>query len=458
MFTPALAAAVVFAASANRPLPAPADGPPGAMVKEVVEKISSERLHGIVEHLAAFGTRHTLSDTTSATRGIGAARNWIKAEMESYSKDTGGRLRVSFEEFEQPPMKRVPKALKLVNVVGVLPGSIPEAAGRRYYVVGHYDSRCTDVMDAEHDAPGANDDASGTAVVMELARVLGDVKLDSTVVFLAVAGEEQGLLGSAYHAAQAAARKEDIRGVLSNDIVGDPTGPADALGRPVSARYKIRVFSEGVPRNPTAQQLAEIHNLAGEGDSPSRELARFVAETGELERTGVRAMPVFRPDRFLRGGDHSSFNDNGYPAVRFTTVYENYDRQHQDIRTRNGRPYADLPEFVDADYLADVARLNAATIIHLANAPSSPPRARLLASELSDDTTVRWDASPEPDVAGYEVVWRDTTSATWTGCKDVGKVTEATIPLSKDNVFFGVRAYDVDGYRSPVEFPGVGRN
>ncbi len=427
------------------------------MIAGVVAEIDASRMHAVVTRLAEFGTRHTLSDTSSPTRGIGAARNWIKSEMEAFSQAGGGRLQVSFEEFEQPRTSRVPKAVQIVNVVGVLPGSMPEAASRRYYVVGHYDSRNTDAMDFAGDSPGANDDASGTAVVMELARVLADARLDATVVFLATAGEEQGLLGASYHAAQAAARKEDIRGVLSNDIVGDPTGPADASGRPMSDRAQIRVFSEGLPRNPQAARLAEIRNHASENDSPSRQLARFVAEAGALHRTDVQAMLIFRPDRYLRGGDHSAFNDNGFPAVRFTTVYENYDRQHQNVTQRDGRPYGDVPEFVDGEYLADVARLNAAALVRLANAPSAPRKARLLTRDLANDTTIRWEASPEPDVAGYEVVWRETTSATWTDSKDVGIATEATLPLSKDNVFFGVRAYDRDGYRSPVVFPGSGR-
>jgi Zn-dependent M28 family amino/carboxypeptidase len=434
-----------------------AHGGQDKVVAGVLAEIDAARMHAVVTRLAKFGTRHTLSDTVSPTRGIGAARNWIKSEMETASRAGGGRLQVSFEEFEQPKTNRVPKAVQVVNVVGVLPGSMPEAASRRYYVVGHYDSRNTDAMDAAGDAPGANDDASGTAVVMELARVLADAKLDATVVFLATAGEEQGLLGASYHAAQAAARKEDIRGVLSNDIVGDPTGPADASGKPMSERARIRVFSEGVPRNPQAARLAEIRNHSAESDSPSRQLARFVAEAGSLQHTDVQAMLVFRPDRFLRGGDHSAFNDNGFPAVRFTTVYENYDRQHQNIVEKNGKPYGDVPEFVDAEYLADVARLNAAALIRLANAPSAPANARLLTKDLVTDTTIRWEASPEPDVAGYEVVWRETTSATWTDSKDVGAATEATLPLSKDNVFFGVRAYDRDGYRSPVVFPGSRR-
>lgn len=454
-----LALASVLAAPLMIGLPAPAPSPNGdGLVKQVVDRVDSQHAYYLVEKLVGFGTRHTLSDTRSETRGIGAARRWIKSEMESYAKSSREpRLTVSFEEFTQRPGPRVPTETTIVNVVGVLPGMMPEAANRRYYVVGHYDSRNGDPLDGAGDSPGANDDASGTAVVMELARVLADVKLDATVVFLCTAGEEQGLLGASYHAAQAAARGEDIRAVLSNDIVGDPTGPADPVGKPVSARYKIRVFSEGVGRNPGARELAEMRSVSSESDSPSRQLARCIAEVARETRTAVQPMLIFRPDRFLRGGDHSAFNDNGFAAVRFTTVFENYDRQHQTITRREGKPYGDLPEFVDADYLGNVARLNAAAIVSLANAPSSPGNTRIITAQLTNDTTLRWEASPEPDVAGYEVVWRDTTSPEWTNSKDVGKATEATLPLSKDNVFFGVRAYDMDGYRSPVAFPSAAK-
>jgi hypothetical protein len=426
---------------------------PPALPGQVMSQIDDTKAKSFVEKLASFGTRHTLSDTTSDVRGIGAARRWIKSQFEEFSKGGGGRLQVSFEEFQQPPVARVPQEATLVNVVAVLPGTMPEAAKRRYYVVGHYDSRNGETLDVTADAPGANDDASGTAVVMEIARVLADKKLDATVVFLATAGEEQGLLGAAYHAAQASGRGESIRGVLSNDIVGDPTGPDDADGKPVATRDRIRVFSEGVPKNAPAEVMARIRTLAAESDSPSRELSRYVYEVGMVQRAPVRAFVVNRPDRFLRGGDHLAFNDNGFPAVRFTTIHEHYDRQHQNVTQKNGKPYGDVPEFVDATYLGNVARLNAATIVHLANAPSSPPNTRILTAKLENDTTLNWDPSPEPDLAGYEVVWRDTTSPIWLNVKDVGKVTEVTLPINKDNVFFGVRAYDKDGYRSPAAFP-----
>lgn len=427
------------------------------LVARVLSKIDPQRMHADVTTLAGFGTRHTFSDPDSTTRGIGAARRWIKSEMEAASRAGGGRLRVTFEEFDQPPTARVPTPVKIVNVVGVLPGTMPEATTRRYYVVGHYDSRNASGRDGAGDAPGANDDASGTAVVIELARVLADARLDATIVFLATGGEEQGLLGAAYHAAQAAARKEDIRGVLNNDIVGDPTGPVGPDGKRLVDRGRVRVFSEGVPRNPNAQTLAEIRNLAAENDSPSRQLARYVHEIGERHQTDVQPMLVFRPDRFLRGGDHLAFNEQGFPAVRFTTVYENFDRQHQNVSQRDGKPYGDVPEFVDGEYLANVARLNAAVLINMANAPSAPPNARLLSRELTNDTTIRWDPSPDLDVAGYEVVWRETTDALWRHSKDVGKVTEVILPFSKDNVFIGVRAYDRDGYKSPVAFPSAER-
>lgn len=431
--------------------PVPSVAPP-AMAASVVSDVDSQRTRSYVVSLAGFGTRHTLSDTTSATRGIGAARNWIKSELEEFSRAGGGRLQVSFEQFEQPPMARMPKGGTIVNVVAVLPGSMPEAQKRRYYVVGHYDSRNGETMDVTGDAPGANDDASGTAVVLELARVLAGRKLDATVVFLATAGEEQGLLGAVYHADQAAARGETILGVLSNDIVGDPSVPP-SVGGTGDARTRIRIFSEGLPRKASAEKLAEMKNLAGECDSRSRQVARFVDEVARWHALPVQPMLIFRPDRFLRGGDHSAFNDAGFPAVRFTTVHENYDRQHANITEKDGKAYGDVPEFVDEQYLGGVARLNAAALVHLANAPSSPPNARIITASLANDTTLRWDASPEPDTAGYEVLWRLTTEATWTHCKDAGTSRDITLPLSKDDVFFGVRAYDKDGYRSPAVFP-----
>jgi len=337
-----------------------------------------------------------------------------------------------------------------VNVVAVLAGSMPAAAARRYAVVGHYDSRCSDVLDAEGDAPGANDDGSGVAAVMELARVMAGRRFDATLVFLLTAGEEQGLLGARAHAKAARAAGTAYRGVLSNDIVGDPGG------QPAGAR-RIRVFSEGVPPGASPEEVRRIASLAAEHDSPSRQLARFVAEVAGLHRPGVEAMLVFRADRFLRGGDHLAFLAEGFPAVRFTDLREDYARQHQDPRVEGGVRYGDLPEYVDPEYLAAVARLNGAALAHLANAPSTPADARVVTAALANDTTVRWSPSPEPDTAGYEVLWRETTSPTWQRTFDAGAATEYRLDPSKDDGLFGVRAYDRDGFRSPVAFCGAGK-
>ena len=468
-----LTLALLALLSAEPPVP-----PRPELPSQLITGVSRDRIQADVETLAGFGTRHSLSRTDSETRGIGAARNWIKTELEAAATAAGGKLQVSFEEFTAPKSQRVPQPHPFVNVVAVLPGTMPEAAQRRYYVVGHYDSMCADVMNPDCDSPGANDDASGTAVTMELARVLAAHPLESTVVFLCTPGEEQGLIGAKYHADQAKTRGAKILGVLNNDIVGDPYGKYNPLAQADlqgdfnmdrllrrdqgdvnlrDLRTTIRIFSEGVPRSATTEQLAQIRSLAGEYDSPSRQLARYIVGVAAIENTTLKPKLVFRLDRFLRGGDHSMFNDNGFPAVRFTVPIEDYSRQHANVAPKGGRPYGDLPEYCDFGYIADVARLNGLTLIHMANAPSPPARARIITARLGTDTTIRWEKSPEPDVAGYEVVWRDTTSPTWDHAVNAGAATELTLDLGKDDVFFGVRAYDKDGYRSPVVFAGVAR-
>lgn len=429
--------------------------PPAHLQAEVLKLVEEGRLRQSVEKLSEFGTRHTLSDTASPTRGIGAARNWLRSELEGYA-GTPPRLSVGFEEFDAPKSRRLPQGGRIVNVVATIPGRQKESADRRYYIVAHYDSRNTDPLDAEGDAPGANDNASGTAVALECTRVLAGLELDSTVVVLLTAGEEQGLLGAQYHAAQAAARGENILGVLNNDIVGDPTDPAVKGGR----FYTVRVFSEGLPRNPTAEQLTTIRATAAESDSSSRQLARFVEFVGAQHGTALPQIGlVFRQDRFLRGGDHISFNDNGFPAVRFSVYREHYDRQHVNVTTQGSLPYGDLPRYTDAAYMAGVARLNLAVLINLANAPRPPANARIVNSELGNDTLLRWSPSPEPDVIGYEVVYRATTDSTWSEeqVRDVGRATEVTLKINKDDHFFGVRAYDRQGYRSPVSFAGTAK-
>lgn len=423
------------------------DAPSPAEVTALLAEVSPVRLRATVDRLAAFGTRHTLSPAAD-DRGIAAARTWIASELRA----AGGNLQVSLDAHAvSPDGRRIDTKVDVVNVVAILPGAMPEAASRRYYVIGHYDSRNSDVMDRTGDAPGANDDGSGTALVIELARVMASRRFDATIVFMATAGEEQGLVGARRHAAAAKKAGLDVRAVLSNDIVGDPTGPDDR--RDDTA---VRVFSEGLPLARDEAQAAALRNLGAEWDSPSRQLARFVEFVARWHALSVRPALRFRPDRYLRGGDHIAFNEQGFAAVRFTEMAERYDRQHQDLRTEAGHAFGDVAEHVDEHYLAGVARLDAAALAHLANAPSPPADVRLVTAELAVDTTVRWTASPEPDVAGYEVVWRATTASTWTHVKDAGTAVELRLPVSKDDWHFGVRAYDDAGYRSPVAFAGPG--
>ncbi len=413
----------------------------------VANGVSTTQLKYYVESLAGFGTRHVLSDVTSPTRGIGAARNWIKSEFEKSAAGTDGRMSVAFEEFDVPEGRRIPKGgAHLVNVVATLRGSDEKANARRIYIVGHYDSRNGGEMDATGDAPGANDDASGTAAVLEAARVLAKEKLPCTVVFLATAGEEQGLLGAKYHAERAAARGETIVAMLNNDIIGDPCVETGG------SKTDVRIFSEAVPRNPSAESLAAIRAVSAESDSPSRQLARFVAETGSLYKLGLTPRMIFRPDRFMRGGDHSAFNEAGFSAVRFTSSSEVYERQHANVTERDGKPYGDVPAFVDADYLASVTKLNIATIVRIALAPPTPVDVRIVTEKLGNSTTLRWSGEHHPMTASYELVWRDTTEPAWSHAKSIGLVSEITVDTSKDDYFFGLRAVSADGYKSIVAF------
>jgi hypothetical protein len=430
-----------------------ADVPPQsispALAKESAAAVSAERLRASVDKLASFGTRHTLSDAASATRGIGAAREWIKSELET----AGARIAVELESFHVPEGKRIPKGgADLVNVVGVMNGGADGSGDRRVYVVAHYDSRAGWEMDATGDAPGANDDASGVGAVLEAARVLAkQPRLNATVVFLLTAGEEQALLGAHYRAAGASAKAETIVGVLNNDIVGDPA--PESGGR----TDDVRVFSEGVPRNPSAEALAGIRLNSAENDSPSRELARFVVETAGLDGLAIKPRMVFRPDRLMRGGDHAAFNEAGYAAVRFTSSAEVYARQHADVTKKDGKPYGDVPSFVDAEYLASVTRLNVATIVRLAMAPPPPINVRILTAELGQATTLRWEGSADPKTVSFEVVWRGTTETMWTHAKDVGATYQTTLEQSKDDYFFGVRSVSSDGFKSVVVFAMSGK-
>ncbi|HWH01569.1 MAG TPA: M20/M25/M40 family metallo-hydrolase [Pilimelia sp.] len=448
--------AATAAAAAGRPGSAPA-GPgrrirpqqPDPQLRALLSQLDRRRIEAGVRRLAGFGTRHTLSSQDDPVRGIGAARDWIYATMRRYAAASGGRMSVELQTYVQQPAPRIPVATPITNVVATLRGAVsPE---RIYVVTGHYDSRASDVMDATSDAPGANDDASGVAVVMELARVLATRRLNATVVFAAVAGEEQGLYGSTYLAQQYRAAGADIQGMFSNDIVGSSTAD-DGTRDP----YAVRLFAEGVPTAETAEQARVRQAVGGENDSVSRQLARFVDDVASNEATGMRVRVIYRRDRYLRGSDHIPFLQQGYPAARFTEPNEDFAHQHQDVRVEDGKQYGDLVEFCDFGYITRVARVNLATLYSLAQGPGTPRGATVVTTALTNDTTLRWQRGTEPDLAGYEVVWRETTAPEWTHVIDVGDVTTATIDLSKDNVFFGVRAVDRAGHRSPVAFPQPG--
>jgi hypothetical protein len=443
---PLIGSAEASAAPRHRPKPQS----PDRELRSILREIDPRRIEAIVTRLAAFGTRHTLSTQTDPVRGIGAARDWIYEQMQRYAVASGGRMTVELQSFIQPVSPRIPAPTRITNIVATLRGTTsPE---RVYVVTGHYDSRVTDVMNATADAPGADDDASGVAAVMEMARVFATRETESTIVFAAVAGEEQGLYGSDHMAQVFADAGTDIQAMFSNDIVG--TGDAHDGTRP--EHRTVRLFVEGVPTSETPQQATIRQSIGGENDGPSRQLGRFVRDVAENDETGMRIRVIWRRDRYLRGSDHISFLRRGYPAARFTEPRENFRHQHQDVRVEDGVQWGDLVRFCDFWYIARVARVNAATLWSLSQAPSTPKQVVIDTTRLTNETTLRWQANTEQDLAGYEVLWRESTAADWSHVAAVGNVTSATVDVSKDNVQFGVRAVDRHGHRSPVAAPVPG--
>ena len=422
------------------------DQQPDAELRAILAAIDPARIEATVRKLVSFGTRHTLSSQDDPHRGIGAARDWIFETLSSYASVSGGRMTVEKQSFVQPPANRIPTATTITNVIATLRGSADP--DRVYVISGHYDSRCTDVMDSTSDAPGADDDASGVAVSMELARVLATHRPEATIVLAAVAGEEQGLYGSDHMAQAFQDSGVDLQAMFTNDIVGSSTADDGTVDT-----QSLRLFAEGVPTDETPAEANTRRSVGGENDSPSRQLARFVTEVATDRATGMRVRVVYRRDRYLRGGDHISFLTRGYPAARFTEPNENFAHQHQDVRVVDGVQYGDLPKFCDFNYIAGVARVNAATLWSLANAPGTPTNVKVITTNLTNDTELVWDAGDAADLDHYEVVWRPTTEDRWTHTIDVGTATRAVVDLSKDNAFFGVRAVDRDGHRSPAAFP-----
>ncbi|WDF55162.1 M28 family metallopeptidase [Mucilaginibacter sp. KACC 22063] len=421
-----------------------------AVIKQMVDDVSQKNIEAIVRKLVSFKTRHTLSDTTSKTEGIGAARNWIKAEMERYAQASGGRMHVEFDTFTQPAGGRIDKPTVLKNVLAILKGTDPNDK-RIYIVSGHYDSRVNDVMDAKSFAPGAVDDASGTAVSMELARVMAQRSFPATIIFMAVAGEEQGLNGSTNVAKRAKAENWAVDAMLNNDIVGNTYGMETHL----KDNSTVRVFSEGVPSTAAGNEkaLGALINNGGENDSPSRELARYIKEVAERYVQQLDVKMIYRRDRFLRGGDHTPFLQQGFTAVRFTEMNEDFNRQHQNVRKENGVDYGDTPDFADYEYIQKVARMNLSVLANLVLAPAEPQNVGVTTSGLTNKTTLKWEApTAGKKPAGYYVLMRETISPYWEK-KFYVTDTTATLDYSKDNYFFAVQSVDADGHESQMVYP-----
>jgi hypothetical protein len=421
-----------------------------AAIKQMVEDVSSKNIEANIRKLVSFKSRHTLSDTTSKTEGSGAARNWIKAEMEKYATESNGRMTVQFDTFTQPKGERIDKPVHLKNILATLKGTDPNDT-RVYIVSGHYDSRVNDVMNANAVEPGANDDASGSAVSMELARVMAKWSFPSTIIFMCVVGEEQGLYGSTNVAKRAKAEKWNVDAMLNNDIVGNTHGMETDL----KDNRSVRVFSEGVPSIAAGneREIRSLISLGGENDSPSRELARYVKETAERYVDQLDVKLIYRRDRFLRGGDHVPFLQQGYAAVRFTEMNEDFNRQHQDVRTEKGIDYGDLPDFVDFNYVQKVARMNLSVLANLAFAPAEPENVGIVTSDLTNKTTLKWEtpkAGKKP--AGYYVLMRESISPYWEK-KFYVEGTGLTLSYSKDNYFFAVQSVDEKGHESLPVYP-----
>lgn len=447
------------AAAASEPAPkssarASADRDPA--IVQIIKDVSPQRIQQIDEKLVSFGTRSTLSvnnpGAATSPQGIVAARNWIKSEFERISSDCNGCLEVKTDTFiEQPkgPNDRIKQPTEIQNVYAILKGTDPAQAKRIYLVTGHYDSRNSSNENSTDPAPGANDDGSGTTVSLECARVVSKHKFPATIIFLTVAGEEQGLNGSTHFAKMAKEQGWQLEGVLNNDIVGGNRTPGDTAQN----SNWVRVFSEGIPAAASEADLRRIRSVGGENDSASRELARYIHSVSESYDFGAFTPKlIFRRDRYLRGGDHSAFNDQGFAAVRFTEYREDYNHQHQNVRMENGIEYGDLPKFVDFDYVANVARLNAATLASLASSPAPPAGVHLLTKQLENDSKIQWQ--PAPGATAYEVLWRKTTDEDFSEENSLRtSEPKVDLPDSKDNVIFGVRSVDAKGHRSLIVIP-----
>jgi hypothetical protein len=425
---------------------------PDPQIADMVSQVSRDSLGSYVHALVNFGTRHTLSSQDDPAHGIGAARKWVLDQFQRFAARSGGSMSARIDFWEQPAdHRRVNRPVRMGNVMAVLKGTDP-ADDRVFIVSGHLDSRDTNIMDSTGAAPGANDDASGVAAVLEMARVMSAHPLKATVIFVAVSGEEQGLLGSTHLAEEAKQKGWDVAAMLNNDMIGQSTSSGTAR----HDNTRVRVFSEGIPAVETPQQAALRKALGGENDSRSRELARYINNMAVQYVPNLTVRLIYRRDRFLRGGDHIPFQQRGFTAVRITDFYENFEHQHQDVRMENGVQYGDLEKFMDFEYLRKNTCLNLATLVCLASAPSVPMQAKIDVSRLTNHTRLFWQAPKYGHASGYYVLMRETDAPQWQK-KFYTRKTEMTLPYSKDNYLFAIQAVGRDGALSMPVFPGISR-
>jgi hypothetical protein len=421
------------------------------IIEQMVSEVNSDSLKAHIQHLVQFGTRSTLSTTTDPKRGIGAARNWVLSRFEAFAKQSEGRMTAKIDSWTlQPDGKRVDTPQPMGNVMATLKGTDPND-DRIFLVSGHIDSRVSDVMNRTADAPGANDDGSGTAAVIELARVMAKAKFPATVIFLVVSGEEQGLLGATYLANKAFDEKWNIEGILNNDIMGSNNSSETMI----IDNTRVRIFSEGLPAFELDKKAASIRNFGQENDGKARQLARYTKEIGERYVDKLEVVMVYRNDRFLRGGDHTPFVQKGFPAVRITEMNENFEHQHQDLRTEKNIRYGDLPEFMDFEYLRKNTAMNLATLSNLAKAPATVQNLTIDTKNLTNSTTLFWQAPKTGKVKGYYVLLRETYQPFWQK-KIFTTKNGIVLPYSKDHYFFAVEAVGEDGNESLPVLPKVG--
>jgi hypothetical protein len=423
-----------------------------AEIEEMVKEISVDSLTQNLTKLVSFGTRATLSNQTSTTNGIGASRAWILTRFNEYAKTSNGRLSAFIDTTTyNADKRRVNRPIILGNVVATLKGTDPN--DKRIFVIsGHLDSRRSNDMDSIGDSPGANDDGSGTVAVMECARVMSKHSFPATIIFVTVSGEEQGLLGAYFMANKAKKENWKIEAVLNNDIMGSNNSNETNI----VDNTRVRVFSEGLSVTDTGRVAIQIRNLGLENDGRSRQLARYVKEVGERYVENLEVMMIYRNDRFLRGGDHTAFVENGFAAVRITEMNENYTRQHQDIRVENGIKYGDLIEHIDFEYLRKNTSMNLANLANLAKAPAVPDEVKIDVKKLTNSSYLYWKAPKTGSVKGYYILMRETTSPVWQK-KVYTESLEIRLPYSKDNYFFAVQAVNETGNESLPVIPAVGR-